>query len=798
MRFGHWGVHRLRLQRLISPALLLVVLGSVAMGLADEIRGLDDLLMLTVAVTGMLIGWGLAALPLRGWMASILASILGFVGVFLRVGRLGGELVVLLQTLAGLAWNVFRWLLSSSDLYDLLGSPWPDWMPVVLALTELWAGVGTLLARVRDWVLALAAGESAFDPAAVALVWSLILWAVSAWAGWMVRRRDWPLRGVAPAGALLVATFSYVGGELSFLLVLLGAVLLLLAASAYDVCVRRWQATGIDFAELGSDIALAVIPLSLVLVIVAALAPSLSVQDVIEFVHRLGDEQTDGSRTFAGSLGMEPRPGREQWTVFDEMRNVGLPRRHLLGSGPELSEQVVMVISTGDLPPGIMKAIMAESPPRYYWRGVTYDRYVRYGWLTGETETVEYEAAKAVITSTLTTQRTVRQKVQVVGDLGGLLHVAGKLAAVDQDYSVAWRSHGDAFGAIVEAATYRADSLVPIVSEEQLRSAGSDYPEWVQSRYLALPDTIPERVLSLARDLTATEPTPYDRARAIEDHLRAISYTLDVPTPPRDRDVVDYFLFDLQKGYCDYYATAMVVLARAAGLPARYVAGYATGSYDPVEARYIVTEADAHAWVEVYFPGYEWVEFEPTGGFPPIRRSAEETALYEWPEPEGALEPAIAWWDVSAWPWLGVTSGLALLALVGVVWRAADGWWLRHLKPVAAMTTLYRRLQRHGRWLAVPMQAGDTPYEFATSFAGRLAGLVQERRWGEVLTPAAQEVRRLTGFYVQASYSPHLPGVTDQARAIRTWERVCWRLWLARVWRNKLLSKRRQREQDAG
>jgi transglutaminase-like putative cysteine protease len=81
-------------------------------------------------------------------------------------------------------------------------------------------------------------------------------------------------------------------------------------------------------------------------------------------------------------------------------------------------------------------------------------------------------------------------------------------------------------------------------------------------------------VLALARDLTATEPTPFDRARAIEAYLRTYPYTLDLPSPKLDRDVVDYFLFDLRQGYCDYYATSMVVLARAAGLPARLAVGY--------------------------------------------------------------------------------------------------------------------------------------------------------------------------------------------------------------------------------
>ncbi len=72
------------------------------------------------------------------------------------------------------------------------------------------------------------------------------------------------------------------------------------------------------------------------------------------------------------------------------------------------------------------------------------------------------------------------------------------------------------------------------------------------------------------------------------------------------------FLFDLQMGYCDYYATSMVVLSRAVGLPARAVVGYVGGQYEEENDRYLVSEADAHTWVEIYFGEFGWIPFEPT------------------------------------------------------------------------------------------------------------------------------------------------------------------------------------------
>lgn len=351
----------------------------------------------------------------------------------------------------------------------------------------------------------------------------------------------------------------------------------------------------------------------------------------------------------------------------------------------------------------------------------------------------------------------------------------------DQPYEVAWRKPGDVFGATIAAATYQVESAVPAVDETRLRVAGTLYPGWVRQRYLALPETVPTRVLALARDLTATQPTPYDRARAIESYLRTFPYNLNLPTPPRDRDVADYFLFDLRRGYCDYYATAMVVLARAAGLPARLVIGYAGGSFDPANGRYLVTEAEAHAWPEIYFPDYGWIEFEPTAARPLPERPAEPV-LPVLPEPEAAWPKAVAgqtgWTQHWGWGFVAVIAGLAL---GGVVWSVADAWRLRRLPPAAAVARLYERLQRAGNWLAVSTTAGDTPYEFSAALAERLSGLAQAGRWQGFLAPTGLEAQGLAGLYVRTAYSAHRPDPVDQRQAIQTWRRLRWRLGLAWV-----------------
>ena len=138
------------------------------------------------------------------------------------------------------------------------------------------------------------------------------------------------------------------------------------------------------------------------------------------------------------------------------------------------------------------------------------------------------------------------------------------------------------------------------------------------ARYLQLPKELPERVSKLAGEITSSADNDYDRAKAIESYLsKNYKYTLEPGNIPQNRDFVDYFLFDSKQGYCTYYASAMTVLVRSIGIPARYVEGYKLPSKPVSGNSYEVTNKEAHAWVEVYFEGFGWIPFEPTSPFAP-------------------------------------------------------------------------------------------------------------------------------------------------------------------------------------
>lgn len=144
-------------------------------------------------------------------------------------------------------------------------------------------------------------------------------------------------------------------------------------------------------------------------------------------------------------------------------------------------------------------------------------------------------------------------------------------------------------------------------------SISTNYPPHISHLYLQLPRVDP-RITALARQITATATTNYARAAAIETYLKTnYGYTLQLPGV-RAPDPLAYFLFERKKGHCEYFASSMTIMMRTLGIPARIVNGFRGGEYNEITGSYIIREKDAHSWVEVYFPEFGWVSFDPTPG----------------------------------------------------------------------------------------------------------------------------------------------------------------------------------------
>lgn len=236
--------------------------------------------------------------------------------------------------------------------------------------------------------------------------------------------------------------------------------------------------------------------------------------------------------------------------------------------------------------------------------------------------------------------------------------------------------------------SYSIVSQVAVLDESLLReSPPADDASINITPYLQLPDSLPERVRQLAEEQTVGLTNDYDRAKKLEQYLKKTFPYTNTPdlTKQSNRangDIVDAFLFEIQEGYCDYFSTSFVVMARSIGLPTRWVKGYSSG-FDPelIERErfggpseipdptgagtYTIRNADAHSWAEVYFEGAGWIPFEPTSGFSvPLPLPEGETAI---PELDVAVDakPAETELTDSEKDWLVPAGALGVVVIIG-------------------------------------------------------------------------------------------------------------------------------------
>ena len=587
------------------------------MRLRDSIQGVENSLLMLVIAIGILLGWVLAISNVSSWKTGLIAFFSGGIILIIRIGRLGNLISALFVQIFELGTQTWGWAFQQGDI------PRSNTIPVGVA--ELGARTLTIGSRLGVWIQSIFRGKPIFDPVATAIVWGILIWTIAVWATWVTIQVKKPMLGIIPILTVTSLSMVYTGKSAYFLVPMMGLMIGLVVMGRYDADEDQWKEENIEFAGIIRERMLVfTITMAFIVMAFAALSPSVSIRSIVDFINRITSDNVNED-DLVRSLGLEP-PGRAgNINILDSRQSGGLPNRHLIGSGEELSDQIVMIIQVQELSdPAADELIFADQV--YYWRSLTYDQYVGRGWVSRTSSDQEYQPGEKTLSSWPDNYKITRQKVEYVEDLNGLVFSAGIPLSVDQPFEVAWRVKNtnqetfDIFGASLNKDQYTADSLQPVASTMELQEAGQDYPNWIRNRYLGLPDTVPERVVALARDITATEPTPYDRALAIETFLRRFPYTLDLPQPPLDQDITDYFLFVAKRGYCDYYASAMVVLSRAAGLPARLVTGYIGGYYDETLEAYLITADLAHAWAELYFPGYGWIVFEPTGGRPELDR----------------------------------------------------------------------------------------------------------------------------------------------------------------------------------
>jgi transglutaminase-like putative cysteine protease len=344
---------------------------------------------------------------------------------------------------------------------------------------------------------------------------------------------------------------------------------------------------------------------------------------------------------------------------------------------------------------------------------------------------------------------------------------------------------------------YQITAKISTATEAMLAGAGTAYPPEVVATYTSTAGVTPRTATEARRVVIAAGATdPYHQAKALADYLRSdprftYANVAALPSEP-EHDLVDFFLFDPngQVGYCEYFATTMAVMARTLGLPARVAVGYAPGERVD-EGVYLYRERNAHAWAEIFFPGYGWQAFEATKSISPVVRLSGTGVVPPINPPVGGVDPGQQFeetdpGDISTLPSFQPVEGgfrtgeqrpteetrignawvvlLLLTLLVGVVaWRLLRGRYrFRFLAPGDRQ---WQRLAFAADRAGVAQRPSETVYEYA--------GWLEEQ-----LPRRSVEIQQIADGKVWQSYS----GRSFTSEAIARLERAWGRLQLPLLW----------------
>lgn len=665
---------------------------------------------------------------------------------------------------------------------------------LVAVLTRLWE---TLVLFWRN--------EAIQDPILFIASMGLAYWGISVLAGFSMLRNGKPWTAVLLAAVALILVDYYdpnLEHRERYHAVFVLAVLLLAARVNFLHSKREWARKHLSVdTETGVGITRSALISALLLVTAAWNLPSLG-----NFLAETSETRAENARSW---FGLKDRISNlvaglqgSSMSVVDYYGNF-----LSLGTGNPLGDETVFRVQASESRAG---------GTRFYWRGNTYDRYEDGGWNNtlrmrrgiapeqwppaADTEPPE-QVIDFAYQAEVSGMRTIY--LPASPDWLSIAAVVQGQFVGEQAFEVAGVQSAEALDA---GETFQLQARVISPSEVTLRQAGEEYPQWVRDRYLQMPDDIPQRVKDLAAQITAGLDTPYDQAKAITQYLREeIQYRATIERTPSGQEAVDWFLFETQQGFCNYYATAEVMLLRSVGIPARLAVGYAQGANLQDAFAYRVRVMDTHAWPEVYFPGIGWVEFEPTSSQPALSRptgavlealpetfssglEGAESRRLERRDPEEDpmdlelienVTPAPGFFEV-VWKRFGalliiitLMAGLAVWArrrralgaapiavLVEGEW-ARRGWnvpvWLSRLAGWSNRSEIEKQYVSLG-WLMWLMgkrpEGGQTPAE-------RVAALQ------ELLPAASDEAAIFLDIYHQAIYSSHSADLDKAAKAVR-------------------------------
>jgi transglutaminase-like putative cysteine protease len=770
----------------LGPVLITILLGATmtlatvqSIVASNWARGLQ--LLLTVAIGGIVVGAGFAqARWLPKWLAHSLSVVLG------------------------IAWAVNR-------IGPLLGDALPTWKDQA---TEV-------LIRAIILMRILANGGTGEDLLLFITVLALLGWSLGYATMWMLIRRGWSWSPLILNALVLLINLTYASPKPPAILFYLftGASLLLLVHQSYLHRAHTWTAAMIEVPDLlgWRFVASGAMVVAVLLTATTLLPTRITSAQVAHVWQRVREPWLNIQNRWDKAFSNINAPANAGGGGFFGGRALNL------GGARSLGNELVMEVDS----------VNGEGQPYFdYWRATAYDRYVgdfgpgglswsdttgqvaaaTLGLTQEERARTPVEAGKgmsqldtverAVVTQTYTIRQNFPQPTLFAATqpvtVSVPIQVKHTFITVDGQ-TVANYSDTSLFSAqssnVRSGLEYSVQSLVSVADKQSLRQVPAQYAPWLQ-RYLQLPEGNQlDRVKAKAQEIAGGATNPYDKAEAIQNFLRAFPYDEKIPFPPEDRDRVDWFLFDLQRGYCDYFASAMAVMLRSQGVPARLVSGYAGGQYNSEKGLYEVRQNVAHTWVEVYFPGYGWQRFEPTpasyttlperpeaaqqegqndgsdGQSPNTPFNGRDISLEELErrlaEREGnasnpdAVKQLIAEQEARERRATLIRTGtiggsVAAIALVLFV-------FLRRPNGVGAAAMAYTRTLRIARWAGLGPKESSTPREFALQLA-------------EHMPAYRAPLTDIAAAYTRERYGARSSQRSQASSVERAWEQIRWPL----------------------
>lgn len=749
-------------------------------------------------------------LVMTGWTNDLdiilnLTLIGGVLGIALGQSRFSVNLVrmmVLVYTLFFIPW-----------MFGLVLEPGLDWRDRLASMATRFQ------LSTQQWLQ----NHTVPDPILFLIVMALLYWIISVIAAYMVTRHDAIWASVIPTGVVMLFINHYdiraAGDRLVIYYLLLA--LLLIGRLTYLHHRSEWQKSGVFIMhETGMDIGRATIIAGVAMVLFVFSIP-VSKTD-ISHLGRVWDDisrpwETVRHRFSNAFSSLKSSNPIAQTVTFSDRLNLGTT----ISQNPEI---VFTVIPTDPLSFGA----------RFYWRARSYDSYLDGNWNSTITEHKDFNSGNFNLTYPGSISNSGRTEDQVTfytrSTSQDILYTSGEPLFVSHGGQAILTFLPDgnvdlevllAVPLVNPGEIYRERVSVSRPTIEQMQKSSYSYPSWVTARYLQMPKGFSPRIKALAEQIVQGKVTPYDKTEAITEYLRqAIKYNGSLPIPPSNEDPLEWFLFELKQGYCNYYASAEVMMLRSIGIPARLAVGYAQGQLDPQTGIYTVRQKDSHAWPEIYFNGLGWIEFEPTisqpardwlssavgtgslqdgqtNSFDKIRQTLE--ALPRNPRSQQiplAATPGPQQGFLNFWFVLGTT--VFIFAVSFIIWH----FILPHFKQVPIPVRMVKLLRKRGwtvpswlhNWSLFSM---NTPFERAYLAIGRVIRMMGHPI--ELAQTPAERVTTLTQLlpetalpanvflseYQRAQYSPYPGDLESVHLAIRTIQRIAFKAFISRIFKTR-------------